>query len=48
MADQKEAAGIESSLVKSWEGWDEMDTSDLYFYDVILREEYSLVMYMLT
>lgn len=36
MSNQKEASGIESSLVSSWEGWDEMCTSDLYFYDVKL------------
>lgn len=35
-SNKKEAAGIEASLVSSWEGWDEMDTSDLYFYDVEL------------
>ncbi len=28
--------GMEASFVESWEGWDEMDTSDLYFYDVKL------------
>lgn len=29
--------GIEASFVESWEGWDEMDTSDMYFYDVKLK-----------
>lgn len=36
MSEKMKADGIEASLISSWEGWDEMDTSDLYFYDVDL------------
>lgn len=36
MTDIIVSSGIEASFVSSWKGWDEMDTSDLYFYDVEL------------
>lgn len=35
----QENKGLEFSLVESWCGWDEQDTSDFYFYDVKLRED---------
>ncbi len=36
---EKQKAGIEYSLLHSWDGWDEHDVCDLYFYDVKLRED---------
>jgi hypothetical protein len=35
----KENKGIEFSLVESWDGWDEQDIGDFYFYNVKLRED---------
>lgn len=35
----KERKGLEYSLVDSWQGWDEYDPGDMYFYDVKLKEE---------
>lgn len=35
----KRNKGLEYSFVESWDGWDEQDTGDFYFYDVKLRED---------
>ena len=31
--------GVESNFLKNWEGWDELNTGDLMFLDVVLRED---------
>lgn len=36
--------GIEGKFVESWDGWDEIDSGVLYFYDVKLLPEYEYLM----
>ncbi|UZZ63955.1 hypothetical protein A71_149 [Escherichia phage A7_1] len=32
--------GIEKAFIESFDGWDEVYCGALYFYDVVLKEEY--------
>ncbi|WWT49248.1 hypothetical protein [Escherichia phage vB_EcoM-LTH01] len=37
---EKTLVGIEKAFIESFDGWDEIDCGVMYFYDVVLKEEY--------